>query len=146
MFTREYEDLVERQRLLVAAMASSIPTVFSEGLFGLYADMMVGLEAGLSEWVNRRREAALDMQTLLVRTREAHDAATILAAQQDWIMRAFRRAAADATILHSALVFANHLTSAGDASGGVRSASVTPMPIRNGKPNAPRGPFGSART
>jgi hypothetical protein len=102
--------LTESQRALVAVLASSMPTVGYEALLGYYADLLVGLDAGISEWMNRRREAALAAQTLLVQMRESRDFNGLLHAQQDWMLGAFRRFAADAAVSQSAMIFANHVT------------------------------------
>ncbi len=131
----------EQQKALVALFASSMPTVGYESLLGYYADLLVGLDAGISEWVNRRRDAALALQTLLVEMRQSRDFNGLLKAQQDWMLGAFRRFAADVAVLQSAMIFANHVNEVTEQKIRLQyeeRANVTRMEPR-------RGPGGAAK-
>lgn len=142
MRTADLPSFVNRQGALLGLMTSSMPTVPLEALFGYYADVMVGFDAGVSEWLNRRREAALAAQTLLGRTREATDLGSLLSAQQEWMLGACRRFAADATAFHASLIFLNHLNETLDQKARQKvtpSATVTSMNARQ-RPSG-KGPF-----
>ncbi|MBV9655172.1 MAG: hypothetical protein JOZ42_11485 [Acetobacteraceae bacterium] len=109
MASENWFSLTEQQKTLLHGFAAWMPSDGPEMLLGYYADLLVGLDAGVSEWINRRREAALAAQTLLAQAREARDLNTLLHAQQDWMLGAWRRCAADAAMFHSAMIFANHV-------------------------------------
>ncbi len=126
--------LTEQQKALVALLASAMPTAGYEALLEYYADLLVGLDAGVSEWINRRREAALAARTLLARVREARDLNSLIHAQQDWMLGAFRRCAADAAAMQSAMIFANHVSEVAEQKlrqPDKKSATVTRMEPRD---------------
>jgi hypothetical protein len=81
----------------------------TETLLSIQADFLVGLESAMTEWLHRRHEAVLDAKRLVARLRETQDINDILRAQQEWMSGAFRRLAADAAGLQSALAFATKI-------------------------------------
>ena len=73
----------------------------AEALLGLQADLLVGIEFALTDWMHRRHEAVLDAQRLIARARETQDTNELLRAQQEWMAGALRRMAADAASFQS---------------------------------------------
>lgn len=70
-------------------------------LLNAQADLLVGAEVSVSDWLHRRHEAVVDARQLIARVRGNTDPADALKAQQEWMSRSLRRLAADANAYHS---------------------------------------------
>jgi hypothetical protein len=96
-------DLAEQQKT-AAAFISSVLNSGADPLLKAQADLLVSIEAMLTDWLHRRHEAVVDTQKLVARLRESSDPAGALSAQQEWMTGAFHLLAADMAAWQSAML------------------------------------------
>jgi hypothetical protein len=68
----------------------------AESVLRAESELLADAETTMAKWLQRRREAVLDTQRLVVQMRESRDLSDVFKAQQDWMAGAFRRLAEDA--------------------------------------------------
>lgn len=124
-------------------MAKNTMTGGAEAFLSFQADLLVGLETGVSEWLLRRRQALLDAKRLVIRTRNCADIDDLMHAQQDWLRSAFNRMAADTMSFQSAVIFGNQARREAQREarrGGASASAVTNIDSRRGTGGATARP------
>src|ERR1700739_1445756 len=68
----------------------------AESVLRAESELLADAETTMTKWLQRRREAVLDTQRLVVQMRESQDLSDVFRAQQVWMVGAFRRLTEDA--------------------------------------------------